>query len=247
MDAPLLINERIDDLGRRGYRIIQNRTRFCFGVDAVLLSWFADVRKGERVVDLCSGTGIVPLLMDARYGAGDYTGLEILPDLADMANRSAMLNDVETHVRFIRGDVKDAAELLGKGQFQAVTVNPPYMPAGSGLRNPDREMAIARHEILCTLEDVVRAAKSLLETGGRFYMVHRPGRLPEILSVMEAYRIAPERAVFVHPFADKDAAMVLISGISGGRNRMRTEAPLILYEAPGKYTEQVLKIYREDG
>lgn len=239
----LLEDERIDDLGRRGYRIIQNRKKFCFGIDATFLAWFARVKPGERVMDLCSGTGIVPLLMDARNACGDYTGLEIDPEMVEMAGRSAELNGVSGHMRFVSGDVKTATALFGKGVADVVTVNPPYMPAENGLLNLDAKKAAARHEVLCTLEDVVREAAGLLVPGGRFYMVHRPMRLPEIFENMRKEKLSPERIAYIHPFADKEATMVLVSGIKGGHSLLKAEPPVIIYREPNVYTERVLEIY----
>ncbi len=254
-------NERIDDLGRRGYRILQNKKKFCFGIDATFLAWFAEVRKGEKVIDLCSGTGIVPILMDARNDCGDYTGVEIDPEMVALANRSAKLNGIEDHVRFIEGDLKAAdtglGELsasglgklsrirLGKSVADVVTVNPPYMPTENGLQNPDPFKAAARHEVFCNLDDVIRVSASLLKSGGRFYMVHRPVRLPSILEKMKAYGLSPARICYIHPFADKEATMVLVSGVRGGKTLLKTEAPVIIYQEPGVYTERVIHIYQD--
>lgn len=238
--------ERIDDLGRRGYRIIQNPKKFCFGIDAALLAWFAGIQPGEKAADLGTGTGIIPLLMDARNVCGTYTGLEIMEDMAEMAARSAALNGVQDRVRIVCGDLKEASALLGKGCFDVVTSNPPYMPARNGLMNPDPEKAAARHEILCTLDDVIREASLLLKPRGRLYLVHRPARLPGILERMQAYRLAPSRLLFVHPFADKEASLMLISATKDGRDILKTEPPVIIYRSPGVYTERVLEIYREE-
>lgn len=236
-------NERIDDLGRRGYRIIQNKKKFCFGVDAALLAWFAQVKPGERVCDLGTGTGIVPILMDARNACGDYTGLEIQADMAEMAMRSVELNGIGDHVRIVEGDIRTASKDFGRGTFDVVTSNPPYMPAESGLLNPDSAKNIARHEILCDLDDVIREAAALLHPGGYFYLVHRPARLPGILRRMQEQKIAPSRLVMVHPFADKEASMVLVAGRKGGHDLLKAEPPVILYEAPGIYSQKVRDIY----
>ena len=238
--------ERIDDLGRRGYRIIQDPKKFCFGIDAALISWFARIGPGENAADLGTGTGIIPLLMDARNACGTYTGLEIMPDMAEMAGRSVQLNHAEDHIRIVCGDLKEASALLGKGSFDVVTSNPPYMPAKNGLINPDPEKAAARHELLCTLEDVIREAALLLKPRGRFYLVHRPARLTDILTRMKAFGLAPARRMFVHPFADKEASLVLISATRGGRDILKTEPPVIIYRSPGVYTERVLTIYQEE-
>ena len=176
--------ERIDDLQRSGYGIIQKEGAFRFGMDAVLLSGFADVRKGETAVDLGTGTGIIPILLEAKTPGRKFYGVEIQPEMADMAGRSVLLNGLEEKVTIVQGDIKmllKGTELLPAelfGRTDAVTSNPPYMKSEHGLRNPDDALAIARHEVSCTLEDVCSAAARLLRCGGRFYMVHRPHRLP---------------------------------------------------------------------
>lgn len=239
-------DERIDDLGRRGYRIIQNRKKFCFGIDAAFLAWFARISPGEQAADLGTGTGIVPLLMEARNACGQYTGLEIMEGMAEMAARSVQLNRTEDHIRIVTGDLKEASALLGKGCFDVVTSNPPYMPVNHGLQNPDPEKAAARHEILCTLDDVIREAALLLKPRGRLYLVHRPARLPGILERMSTYKLAPSRLLFVHPFADKEASLVLVSGTKGGKDILKTEPPVVIYRAPGEYTDRLLEIYQEE-
>jgi len=245
MSVKIRENERVDDLGRRNYQIIQNPTKFCFGVDATLLAWFAQVKENEKVLDFCSGTGIVPILMDARYQRGTYTGLEIQPDMVEMARRSALLNKIEDHVAFAEGDLKKASVLFRKSSYDVVTVNPPYMPYQAGLKNPDSDKAIARHEIKCTLEDVIEQASAMLKFGGRFYMVHRPTRLPGILEKMKEYKISPDRVRFVYPYADKEATMVLISGARGGHTLLKVEAPLVIYKEKDVYTDEVYRIYHE--
>ena len=240
-------NERVDDLGRGGYRVIQDPAAFCFGVDAVLLAWFMKVHPGEKVIDLCTGSGVVAFLADARNPCASYVGLEILPEVADRAARSALLNRAEDHIRIETGDVKTASERFGRASFDVVSVNPPYMKAGCGLENPDEGKAIARHELRCTLEDVVKSAASLLKPGGRFYMVHRPERLPEILKALEEARIAPAEILPVHPFSEKPATMILISGVRGGRNSVKILPPVVIYRDKNQYTEAFLQIYSEDG
>jgi len=210
MTIDLKENERIDDLQRNGYKIIQKRNGFCFGMDAVLLSGFANVKPGERAVDLGTGTGIIPLLLEAKYQGSHYTGLEIQEEMAEMAARSVALNRLEDKIRIVTGDIKEASRLFGAASFDVVTSNPPYMNDAHGLKNPDLPKAIARHEVLCSLEDVVREGARLLRPGGRFYMVHRPHRLVEIIAVLKEWRLEPKRMKMVHPFVDKEANMVLI-------------------------------------
>jgi tRNA1Val (adenine37-N6)-methyltransferase len=236
-------DERIDDLQRNGYHIIQKKNGFCFGMDAVLLSGFTTVKKGERAIDLGTGTGIIPILLTAKTEGEHFTGLEIQPEVADMAARSVRLNGLDDRLDIVQGDIKEASRLFGKASFDVVTSNPPYMTDTHGLKNPDIPKAIARHEVLCTLEDVVREASLLLRTGGRFYMVHRPRRLAEIISVLRQYNLEPKRMKMVHPFIDKEANMVLIEAVRGGGVMMNVEAPVIVFQAPGVYSEEIVTTY----
>ena len=235
--------ERLDDLQRNGLKIIQDPERFCFGMDAVLLSGFASAPEGGRVLDLGTGTGIIPILMSAKTGAKELIGLEIQPESAEMAQRSVLLNDLQGKVKIVQGDIKEAGQLFDAASFDVVTSNPPYMIDSHGLQNPDAPKAIARHEVLCDLEDVVRAAAKCLKSGGKFYMVHRPFRLTEIMVLMHEYKVEPKRMKLVYPFADKEPSMVLIEGARGGRSRITVEKPLIIYESPGKYTQEIYDIY----
>lgn len=243
MDVILKDKERLDDLQRNGYRIIQNSEKFCFGMDAVLLSGFAKVKAGAHVLDLGTGTGIIPLLLAGKTQAEQLTGLEIQAESADMAQRSVLLNDLQDRVHIVQGDIKNAREIFGSAVFDVVTSNPPYMIAQHGLQNPEDAKAIARHEVLCTLEDVVSQAAAVLKPGGHFFMVHRPFRLAEIIRVMSAYKLEPKRMQLVYPFIDREPNMVLIEGTRGGNPRMCVEKPLIIYQSPGVYTDEIYEIY----
>lgn len=203
-------DERLDDLQRNHYKIIQKPKRFCFGMDAVLLSGFAQVRKGETALDLGTGTGIIPILLEAKTQGQHFTGLEIQSEMVEMAGRSVAYNRLEEKVSIVCGDIKEASALFGEASFDVVTCNPPYMNQNHGLKNPEEPKAIARHEILCTFEDVAREAARLLRLGGRFYMVHRPRRLVELFETMRVYHLEPKRMKLVHPFVDQEANMVLI-------------------------------------
>ena len=239
----LLSGERIDDLQRNGYRIIQNEEKFCFGMDAVLLSGFAKVKPGEQVLDLGTGTGIIPILLEAKTEASHITALEIQEESADMARRSVALNGLSEKISVVTGDIKEASTLFGKAVFDVVTTNPPYMNDRHGLKNPDMPKAIARHEILCSLEDVIREASLVLKPNGRFYMVHRPFRLAEIFAVLQKYKLEPKAMRLVHPFADKEPNMVLIEALKGGKSMIKIAPPLIVYKEPGVYTEEIYDVY----
>ena len=212
-------------------------------MDAVLLTGFTRVKEGERVLDLGTGTGIIPLLLSAKTKGEHFTGLEISNSSADMARRSVRLNGLEQRIEIIQGDIKEAGELFAPASFDVVTSNPPYMIGQHGLINSDLEKAAARHEILCTLEDVVRAAARLVRSGGRFCLVHRPFRLAEIIRVLSGYRLEPKRMRLVYPYADREPNMVLIESVRGGNPRMTVEKPLIVYEKAGVYTSEIMELY----
>lgn len=223
--------ERLDDLQNKGYHIIQDPGRFCFGIDAVLLSNFAKVKAGEKVLDLGTGTGILPILMEAKTKGEHFTGLEIQEESADMARRSVAYNRLEEKINIVTGDIKEAAQLFGPASFDVITTNPPYMINDHGLKNEADAKTIARHEILCTLDDILReSAKVLKEGKGRFYMIHKPFRLAEIMTKMCQYRLEPKRIQFIHPYIDKEPTMVMIEGMKGGKSRVTIEPPIIMYE-----------------
>lgn len=243
MTIELKPDERLDELQRNGYKIIQNTRKFCFGMDAVLLSGFADVKEGETVLDMGTGTGIIPILLAGKTKGRHFTGLEIQCESADMAMRSVQYNGLETRISIVQGDIREADKLFRAGSFDVVTSNPPYMTGAHGLVNPDQAKAIARHEICCTLEDVVSQAARVLRPGGRFYLVHRPFRLAEIFCMLVNYKLEPKRMRLVYPYADREPNMVLIQALKGGNSRLTCEPPLIVYEKPGVYTPEIYDIY----
>lgn len=243
MDIKIKSKERIDDLQRNHLQIIQNPEKFCFGMDAVLLSGFAKIKDGAKVLDMGTGTGIIPILLSAKTGASHLTGLEIQEESADMARRSVSLNHLEEKIDIVTGDIKEAGKLFGPASFEVVTCNPPYMIGEHGLVSENTPKAIARHEILCTLEDVVAQSAKVLKTGGTLYMVHRPFRLAEIISTMINYKLEPKRMQLVYPFVDKEPNMVLLEAVKGGKSRMSVEKPLIVYKEPGVYTDEIYDVY----
>ena len=246
MTINLSENERIDDLQIKGYRIIQDKTAFCFGMDAVLLSDFADIKKNEKVLDMCSGTGILPILLAAKTQGKYFEGLEIQEKMARMAERSVSLNGLEERVGIRCGDVKEASMIYGRDAFDVITCNPPYMNQNHGLKNPDEPKAIARHEVLMTFEDACAQAFAVLKPGGRLYLVHRPQRLSELITTLKKHRMEPKRLRFVHPYIDEPANMVLIEAFKDGREQMRIDSPIIVYSAPNVYTKQIYDIYGYD-
>ena len=237
MTSELRPGERLDDLQIGGLELIQDPEKFCFGVDAVFLSDFVRVKPGERVLDLGTGNGIIPVLLSAKTKAGHITGLEIQADTAEMARRSVAHNHLEDRIDIVTGDIKEAAELFRPAFFDVITTNPPYMLADHGMRNPDDAKAIARHEILCTLDDILRESMRLMQDKSRFYMIHRPFRLTEIMIKMHEYKIEPKRIRFIHPYIDKEPAMVLIEGVRGAKPRVTVEPPLVIFDRHGTQEE----------
>ena len=237
MTSELRPGERLDDLQIGGLELIQDPKKFCFGVDAVFLSDFVRIRPGENVLDLGTGNGIIPVLLSAKTEARHITGLEIQADTAEMARRSVAHNHLEDRIDIVTGDIKEAAELFKPAFFDVITTNPPYMLVDHGMRNLDDAKAIARHEVLCSLDDILRESMRLMQDKSRFYMIHRPFRLTEIMIKMHQYKIEPKRIRFVHPYIDKEPAMVLIEGVRGARPRVTVEPPLIIYDRNGTAEE----------
>lgn len=241
----ILEDERIDDLQCRGYQLIQKPKGFCFGVDAVLLSDFAKskIKAGQKVLDLCTGSGVIPILLAAKTEGAAFTGLELQEAYADMAGRSVQLNHLEEKINIVCGDVKDVKKLFSPASFQIVTVNPPYMTEHHGLTNLYEPKTIARHEVALCLEDVVAAASYVLPESGNFFMIHKPFRLAEIFKVMKEYHIEPKRMRLIHPYVDKEPTMVMIEGLKGGKERITIEPPLVIYKEPKVYSDEIFEIY----
>ena len=229
-----------------GYKIIQDDSAFCFGIDAVLLSAFTKFKKGAAVFDLGTGNGILPLLLNAKarelksaHGAGDchFTGLEIQAAAAEMARESVKLNGLENQIEIVEGNICDVRQLFPAQTAEVVVSNPPYMLPSAAKANARDEKTIARHEVLCTLDDLVGAAKWLLKSNGSFFMIHRPYRLSEIFSSLEKYHLTPRRMQLVYPKIDQAPEMVLIEARPNYKPDLKIEAPLIMYENNDEYTQ----------
>ena len=239
-------NERIDDLQYNGLKIIQNKSGFCFGIDAVLLANFAkNMKRKDMVVDLCTGTGIIPILLSGKTNAKKIIGVEIQGESAEMAKRSVELNSLQGRVEIINEDLKNLKHIIEAGSVDTVTVNPPYMKAGSAIVNDKNKMSIARHEVCCTLDDVIKEAARILKTNGELFMVHKPERLVDIFCTMRKYKIEPKRIRFVHPSVDKPANIVLIEGSRDGKEFLKFENSLYVYEN-GEYTDEIYEIYEKE-
>lgn len=235
------------DTLKNGYKILQDSERFQFGIDAVLLADYASksLKEKESVIDLGTGTGIIPLLMVNKCKTAAFTGLEVQKESSDMAARSVAMNGLEGQIQIVHGDLKEAGSLFPRHSFNVVTCNPPYMIDAHGRNNEQDALTIARHEVLCTLEDVVTAADYLLASHGSFFMIHRPFRLPEIFSSLEKHKMEMKRMRLIYPFADKEPNMVLIEARKNAKRRLTIEPPLIVRNDDGEYTVEVQDIYNK--
>ena len=235
------------DTLKNGYKVLQDSERFQFGIDAVLLADYASksLKEKESVIDLGTGTGIIPLLMVNKCKTAAFTGLEVQKESADMAARSVVMNELEGQIQIVHGDLKEAGSLFPRHSFNVVTCNPPYMIDAHGRNNEQDALTIARHEVLCTLEDVVTAADYLLASHGSFFMIHRPFRLPEIFSSLEKHKMEMKRMRLIYPFADKEPNMVLIEARKNAKRRLTIEPPLIVRNDDGEYTVEVQDIYNK--
>ena len=239
----IMEGERLDDLIRGGLKIIQSPSAFCFSMDAVLLANFTALKMGDKIIDLGTGTGVIPLLLASRKMAGKIIGLEIQEDSCDRARRSVRGNCLEGLIEIIQGDICEADKVLGVGKFDVVTTNPPYLPVGRGAQNETDPIAIARHEILCSLDNVVNAGSRLVRYGGRMTMVHRPERLSNIIVTLEKYRLRPRRLQMVHPSPGKRPNMILIEAQLGGNPELIIQEPFFVYNEDGSYTNTFWDIY----
>ena len=247
MEITLKENEKIEDLQCKGLKIIQNKKWFCFGMDAVLLTNYCDIKNNSKVVDLGTGTGIIPILLSGKRNYSKAYGLEIQPEVAEMAKRSVKLNDLQEKIEILNIDLKNSLDYLVPNSFDAVISNPPYKLNNSGIINPEDKKAISRHEIKATLEDVILIASQLLKQYGRFYMVHRPDRLADIMCLLRKYRLEPKQIRFVHPRAAAKPNMVLIRSSKNGNPELKFDAPLYIYDDNGNYTEDLYDIYQGMG
>lgn len=242
MNEFVLQDETIDDL-QNGYKIIQKSHSFRYGVDAVLLADFANIKHEHTVIDLGTGTGIIPILVYSKKKPLEITAVEIQREMAEMAERSIKLNGLENHIKVLCMDLKDAPKLLGKASYDCVVTNPPYVKKECGINNPSETKAIARFEIMCSLQDVLVTAKELLKPGGKLFMVHRTDRLADIIYEMRSSGIEPKRIRFVHPSIGKRPNLLLIEGARGGNKELKFMDPLYIHDENGEYTEEIHRIY----
>jgi len=244
---PVHPHERVDDLHRNGLLLIQDPAHFCFGVDAVILTGFTAVRKNETVMDLCTGTGVIPILLAGKTKGARFDGLEIQAESAEMARRSVQLNSLSDRVCIHDGDVRTVREALPGACYDVVTANPPYLRAGAGEPNADAARTIARHELLCTIDDVAAAAAWLLKPQGRLYLVHRPDRLADVFAALRAHTLEPKVLRFVHSRAHKPPILLLVEAVRNGKPSLKVCEPLVIYknDTGNEYTDEIHRIYYE--
>ena len=246
MKIELKENERIDDLEFKGLKIIQNEKGFCFGIDSVLLSDFAkNIKKGSKVLDLGTGTGIISILLCGKTELKKVIGVELQEEVADMANRSSILNNLENRFQVLNENILNLNKLYKKQTFDVIVTNPPYKKKDTGIINEDEKKIISRHEITANLEDFIKSSKDLLKDKGEFYMVHRPERLVDILSLLRKYKIEPKEIRFVFSNKNKEPKLVLIKGIKNAKPFLKIDKNLYIYDDNGNYTDEILKIYNK--
>ena len=246
MKFELKENESIDDLEYKGLKIIQNKKGFCFGIDSVLLTDFAkEIKPNSRIIDLGSGTGIIPILLSAKTKNTNFIGIEIQEDVAEMASRSIKLNHLENRIKIENDSILNLKSKYEKGSFDVVTTNPPYKKLNTGLVNENSKKLISRHEITASLEDFIEITSYLLKDFGEFYMVHRPDRLVDIIYLMRYYNIEPKKIRFVYPNRQKPTNLILIKGVKCGKTFLKFEDNLYVYDEDGNYTEDILRIYNK--
>ena len=246
MEIILNENERIDDLEYNGLKIIQNKDGFCFGIDSVLLSDFAkNISQGSRIIDLGTGTGILPILLSAKTTKTSFIGVEIQQEVAEMATKSVKINDLENRIDILNLNIVNLKEEYKKGSFDVVITNPPYKKLNTGIVNENNKKLISRHEITASLEDFIEIGSYLLKDFGELYMVHRPERLVDILSLMREKNIEPKKIKFVYPNKNKITNMVLIKGVKCGKPFLEFDENLYVYNEDGFYTNEILKIYNK--
>lgn len=246
MEINLKENERIDDLEFKELKIIQNKDGFCFGIDSILLTDFAkNIKQNLNIIDLGTGTGIIPILLYGKTKNNKFVGVEIQEEVADMANRSIKLNVLENEIRILNMNILDLTKKYKRGSFDVVTTNPPYKKLNTGIVNENNKKLISRHEITASLEDFIKISSYLLKDLGEFYMVNRPDRLVDIFELMRKYKIEPKKIKFVYPNENKKTNLILIKGVKNGKQFLEFENNLYVYNEDGDYTDEILKIYNK--
>jgi len=243
----LLEDERIDDLEYKGLKIIQNKNGFCFGIDSVLLSDFAkNIKKNAKVIDIGTGTGIISILLSKKTELSKIYGVEIQEEVANMAQRSVQLNNLQDKIEIINSNIKNIFDILNQNDFDAIVTNPPYMKVNTGAINEEKKKLISRHEVECTLEDIIKISYKLLKSNGEFYMVHRAERIVDILFYLRQYKLEPKILRFIQPNLNKEPNLILIKAVKNAGYQLNIKKPLIVYDQKGNYTDEILEIYNKE-
>lgn len=246
IEPDLLENERIDDLEFENLKIIQNTTGFCFGIDSVLLSDFAkEVKNDSKVMDIGTGTGIISILLSKKANVEKIYGVEIQQEVANMAERSVKLNNLEDKISIINTNIKDIFDKFEPNTFDVIVTNPPYMKLNTGAKSDEIKKLISRHEVECNLEDIIKISYKLLKSRGEFYMVHRAERIVDILYLMRKYKLEPKKIRFIQSKVNKEPNLLLIKGIKDAGKQLKIERPLVVYNEDGSYTDEILEIYHK--
>lgn len=246
MEIKLEKNERIDDLEFKNLKVIQNKNGFCFGMDAVLLSDFAkNIKRNATVLDLGTGTGIIPILLCGKTELKKVVGVEIQEEVAKMAKKSILLNNLENRFEILNCNIKELNKIYENQTFDVIVTNPPYKKQDSGIINENEKKLISRHEITANLEDFIKISKYLLKDKGELYMVHRPERLVDIFELMRKYKIEPKELKMVCPNKNKEPNLVLIKGVKNAKSFLKVEKNLYVYDTESNYTKEILEIYNK--
>ena len=241
-------NERIDDLEYKGLKIIQNKDGFCFGVDSVLLSDYAkNIKKNSKVIDIGTGTGIISILLCEKTKLSKIYGIEIQEDVAEMASRSSKLNNLQDKFEVINKNIKDIFDILKPHEYDVVVTNPPYKKVNTGVKSIENKQLISRHEVECTLEDIIEKSSKLLKDLGEFYMVHRAERLVDIMCLLIKYKLEPKNIRFVHSKENEKPNLILVRAVRSAKEFLKIDKPLIIYKENGEYTDEILEIYDKKG
>lgn len=239
-------NERIDDLEYKGLKIIQNKEGFCFGVDSILLSDYAKkIKKNAKVIDIGTGTGIIALLLCKKTELCKIYGIEVQKEVAEMAGRSVILNNLQNKFEIINTNIKNIFEVLEPHEFDAIVTNPPYKKIDTGLKNYEKKQLVSRHEVECTLEDIIEKSSKLLKDLGEFYMVHRAERLVDIMCILRKYKLEPKNIRFVHSKVGDKPNLILIRAVRGAKEYLKIDKPLVIYKDNGEYTDEIKQIYNK--
>ncbi|MBE6020123.1 MAG: methyltransferase [Firmicutes bacterium] len=237
------LNIRIDQIGFSGYKLVQNPDWFCYGIDAVLIADFAKIKKSAKAADLGTGTGIIPLILKHKYSPALIYGVEVQPEVAELAKKTVEINELAETIKIVNANVKNAAEIIGRESLDAVVTNPPYVGHGEGIKGAEPVKAAARHEIEGTLEDFIKCGADLLKDRGDFYMINRPSRLVDVVDLCRRYRLEPKELQFIQPEEGKKPNIFMIHCVKYGRPELKFLDPICVYDGKGSYTQQILKIY----